>query len=189
MANANAPSGLTPVRHLTGRPPVANEYTIADQYNTAIYYGQLVKSTGTGRNVAVAAAAERAVGVFYGCKYPNSAGEIVFSKSWPASTVTSGAVGATAYVIDDPEVIFEIQASAGCALADIGTVADITGTSGTAATGISTQQLDSATYSASGSNQLKVLRLVPRVDNDYGTNGKVEVLINEHELRAAMTAV
>jgi hypothetical protein len=189
MANSDAPSGLTPAKHLTGGVIRPSVYSIASGYATSIFTGQLVKSTGTTKGVNVCAATERAVGVFAGCQYIDASGDFQFRPYWPASTTVLSGTTVQAFVYDDPEILFEIQASAGMAVTDIGSVADITGTSGSTTTGQSTQELDSSTLSASGSAQLKVYELVNRPDNDYGTNAKVLVLINEHEMKAAMTAV
>lgn len=191
MANVDAPSGLKPAYHLTGGEVRAAEYSIADQYNTALYYGQLVKMTGTGRNVAASAGSDTVnIGVFAGCKYVNSAGVEVFSKHWPASTVTQGAVGAVAYVYDDPYIVYEIQGDEDLEAADIGCLADIVGTSGDATTGISTQELDSSSITNSGTaGQLRIHQLVPRVDNAYGNFAKMHVTINEHLFRAVSAAV
>jgi hypothetical protein len=50
------------------------------------------------------------VGIFLGCKYTDpSTGQLTFSQLWPASTVASDAM---AYVVDDPSVLFAIQADA-----------------------------------------------------------------------------
>lgn len=189
MPNSNAPTGLTPARHLTGGVIRPSVYSIASAYGTSIFTGQLVKSSGTTKGVVVAAAGDRAVGVFAGCQYIDSNGDVQYRPYWPASTTVLTGTLPQAFVYDDPEILFEIQASAGMAVTDIGSVADITGTSGSTTTGQTSQQLDSATLSASGSAQLKVYELVDRPDNDYGTNAKVLVLINEHEMKAAMTAV
>lgn len=179
MANTNAPSGFVPTEHLTGGEIRLKKYSIANAYNTAIYYGQNVKQSGTGRNVEAAATTlVTSVGIFQGCEYPDSTGTYVFSKYWPASTATYGSVGATAYVIDDPRVIYTVQMSAGCVEADIGQLVDSVGTSGSTVTGISSQQLDSSLITTSG--QFRLYGLAPIEGNAYGTNAKVLAMYNEH---------
>ena len=44
MANKDAAFGFRPVRHLTGGDIQANEYTIAANYGTDIFHGQVCKS-------------------------------------------------------------------------------------------------------------------------------------------------
>ncbi len=190
MANVDRKSGLTAVRHYGGGTVRANEYKVASALGSNIFTGDLVKSVGTDMTVTVCAAGDRAVGVFRGCQYFNSIGEVIFSAYWPTGTVTSGSVAAKAMVIDDPEVLFEVQATT-IAAGDVGNFADITaGTAGSTITGISGMQLDGATLTATTATggQLKVVALADRVGNAYGSNAKVLVLINEHELRAGTTA-
>lgn len=189
MANVNAAKGLRPVRHYFGGTVRANDYALASGVAASIFYGDPVKSTGTTKQITVAAAGNTILGAFAGCFYSMADGEVRFSPYWAQSTPVLSGSAIVALVYDDPGTLFEIQASAGFAVTDVGTVADVVAGSGNTSTGDSGFQLDSATFSAAGSATLKVVELAPRPDNAYGTNAKVLVLINEHELRAAMTAV
>jgi hypothetical protein len=185
MANVDRPNGLTFSRYLGGGRNVAtNDYTIASAYNTSIFNGDPVKSTGTDRNVAVAAAGDTMVGVFKGCSYTNAAGDIIFSNYWPASTTATDIV---AFVIDDPDAVFTIQGDGAIVAADIGATADLVAGTGDTTTGRSAYELNSSDI-ATGAG-VKIMGLVKRPDNAYGANAEVEVLINEHENRSALTAV
>jgi hypothetical protein len=182
-----------PVRHMGGGLVRSNQYTIADQLASNIFTGDLVKSTGTGRNVDVCAAGNRTIGVFNGCEYLNAQGDVIYSPYWPTGTATKGAAGAKAHVFDDPQIAFEAQVSgaAGLVAADVGTFADITtATAGSATTGKSGMEVDQATITATTATggQVKIIGLVDRPDNDYGQYAKALVLINEHEWLAGMTA-
>ena len=187
--NINRAAGLIPVRHGNGGTERNDSYRIANEYGTDIFRGDLVKSTGTGKQIAKSAAGERSVGVFAGCQYVDATGNIVYAKYWPANTSIRTGSEVIAYVYDDPDLLFEIQADEDIEAADIGGVADIVDGSGDTATGTSGGQLDSETVASTGSAQLKIMELVNRPDNSYGQYAKVLVKINEHELRAAMTAV
>jgi hypothetical protein len=190
MPNVDAAFGLLPVGVLGGGTPQRNSaYRIASGYGSNIFTGSLVKSTGTTKQIALAAPGDRAVGVFIGCEYVDANGDTRFSPYWPASTTLKTGTECIAYVVDDPLAVFEVQASLGFALADIGAVADVTAEAGVTRTGKSTMKLDSATISATGSAQLKILDLVRRPDNEIGNYARALVMINEHELRGAMTAV
>ena len=190
MANINRAAGLIPVRHNAGGTPQrTNAYSIAGGYATDIFRGDLVKSTGTGTQVAKSAAGDLSVGVFAGCEYVDTSGAVVYKPFWPASTSVQAGNEVKAWVYDDPNTVFEVQASADVVEADIRGVADIVAGTGNKATGTSGVELDSATIAATGPAQLKILGLVNRAGNTYGDSAKVEVLINEHELRAAVTAV
>ncbi|MHC5112438.1 MAG: hypothetical protein ACYTHJ_21475, partial [Planctomycetota bacterium] len=93
------------------------QYRIGSGYGTAIAIGDIVqlvdtsdvvtieKQSGTGDDTN----AIDMVGIFMGCEYtdPNS-NQLVHSTLWPASLAASDAV---AYVCDDPNVLFEIQAN------------------------------------------------------------------------------
>lgn len=184
MANTDAPRGAVPIKHLDGSPynGAFSEYLIANAYNTAIYTGDFVKMTATGY-VELAAAGNTILGVFAGCDYRDSNGKPVFSPYWPASTSTFNSEGAKARVIDAPDVIYEMQMDSDSATpsqADVGTNADFIAThTGLTTTGLSREEVDTSTCTTATAN-LRVLRFVPRPDNEVGNYAKVEVLINEH---------
>ena len=184
MANTDAPRGAVPIKHLDGSPynGALGKYLIASAYNTTIYFGDFAKMTATGY-VELAAAGNTILGVLPGVSYRNSSGEVVFSKYWPASTATFNSEDAEALVIDAPDVIFEMQQDSDTntpAQADIGTNADFISThTGSTVTGLSKEEVDTSTCTTATAN-LRVLRFVPRPDNEVGNYAKVEVLINEH---------
>lgn len=185
MANANSPFGLRAVRHLSGGVIRLSEYSIASAYNTNIFFGDQVEMTGTGKNIALAAAGNvDSIGVFGGCRYVDSQGNQVFSKHWPANTVATEIV---ALVYDDPNIVFEAQAST-IAAADVGQLADWNAGTGSTVTGVSGGYIDGATYAATNAT-FRVLGLVPRVDNAYGAYAKVEVVFIEHALRGVVAGV
>ena len=186
MANVTRPNGLTPVRHLTGGTIRAEEYTIADGYTTALYSGQVVKSTSLGRNIEAGTADGVARGVFAGCSYQNLAGDVVFSPYWPASTALKTGTVATAYVFDDPNIVFEVQADT-IAAADIGQTYDFTIGTGSAVTGRSATVIADA--GKGSTNVVRALGLARRADNAFGAFAKVEVVFASHELIARATAI
>lgn len=191
MANVNAPSGLRAVRHYNGGVTRQNVYQIATGLASNVFTGDLVKSTGTTKQITVCAAGDRSIGVFDGCHYSETDGNVVFRRYWPTGTTLLTGSTAYAQVYDDPRILFETQGSASIVAADIGAFADITAaTAGSTATGQSGQQLDTTTITATTATggQLKIIELVERADNAFGANAKVHVLINEHELTAGTTA-
>jgi len=119
MSATAAPFGLRPIGRLdNGSLEVFRQYPIASGYATNIATGDIVqlvdggtattieKQSGTGDDSTEI----DMVGIFLGCKYtdPNT-GQVTFSQLWPANTVASDAM---AYVVDDPSVLFAIQADA-----------------------------------------------------------------------------
>ena len=97
----------------------------------------------------------------------------------------SGYVG----VIDDPTVIFEIEGSnATWVSSNIGDYCDSTGNStGSVATGRSSLVLDHGVIAATG-GMFRILRLVPRPDNEIGAYCKLEVVIAEHQFGSLLQA-
>ncbi len=117
MSATAAPFGLRPIGRLdNGSLEVFRQYPIASGYGTDIATGDVVQLVDGGAATTIekqtatgdTSADIDMVGVFIGCKYtdPNT-GQLTFSQLWPSSTVASDAM---AYVVDDPSVLFAIQA-------------------------------------------------------------------------------
>lgn len=176
--------GLKPVRHLTGAIMRASEgFTIANAYGTALAVGDLVAKSGTGVDIIVAVngvAGVKAIGVFAGVKYRDTLGNVIYRTIWPAAQATFNAEGATAFVYDDPMIVFKTRASAGLALTDIGQFAGYTVSTPDTSLGVSRGRLDSADITGVLDN-LKIINLLREVGNDYGANAQVEVLLAFHE--------
>ena len=66
MANVDAAFGFRPTRSLVGGQIRTEEYTIAANYNTAIYTGQVVEAVTAGGIEAAAAGDVQALGIFGG---------------------------------------------------------------------------------------------------------------------------
>lgn len=135
------------------------------------------------------------VGVFDGCSYvtPTSANPIDPASPgrlyWPAGTQTLNNTPVTAFVIDDPNTIFNVQTNAtpGLTQSNIGNTApvafNISGglVQGNTNTGISGLSLDQANAGTGATLNLKILRLVARTGNTAGLGyNNAEVLIQNH---------
>ena len=177
MASTAAPYGLKPVNLIGGQPYAGStrQIKIASGYGTNIFNGSVVSivTAGTleivttvGSNSSVFPAGT--VGVFVGCSYtdPNSK-QKVFAQYWPASTVASDAVG---YVVDDPDVVFQIQADASIAQAGLGANAPLAAvqstSTGSTVTGNSTSALD-----ATVATTTQAFRIVDFVDSPNSSVG------------------
>lgn len=191
MANTDAAFGLRPVRHSGGGTIRLSEYTIASGYNTDLFYGDPVKSTGTGRNIEIGTGGGNILGMFCGCEYTETTGREVFSKRWPASTTVQTGSTVKASVIDDHQVVFEAQCDEDIVEADIGNTADLISGTGDSTTEKSGWEIDSSSVGTGA--QIKLLGLSPAIhndnSNDYGNFAVVQFLIAEHELRGATVAV
>jgi hypothetical protein len=184
MSNQNAPFGLKPSSKLGSNynNEGVTEYKIASGASGNIFSGDLVKMANTG-TILVAAAGDQALGVFRGCQYTDSSGDVIFSPYWPDGTVTSDAV---AFVVDDPNALFEVQSAATGSVVQtvVGNNADIVYTSGSTITGISAVEISGTT--AATSAQLRIVGVSTDPENStLGTgsasaNVNLIVKINEH---------
>ena len=184
MANKDAPFGLKPVGIVGSGDNTqgTTEYKIASGASGNIFSGDLVKMANTG-TILVAAAGNQALGVFRGCQYTDSNGDVIYSPYWPSGTVTSDAV---AFVVDDPNALFEVQSAATGSVVQtvVGNNADTVYTSGSTKTGISAVEISGTT--AATSAQLRIVGFSGDPDNNtLGTgaasaNVNLIVKINEH---------
>ena len=184
MANKDAPFGFRPAKMLGGAPfnNGQTSYGIASGYNTNIFTGDAVELHTDGTITVGAAGATNLIGVFNGCFYTDSTGKPTYSKYWPADTVASDAV---AFVIDDPNVVFEAQEDStdiGASWpANRGSNADLVSThAGSTKTGRSGMELDSSSITAATAQ----FRIVDVVSDEYNSetssaNGNYLVRINE----------
>ena len=184
MANKDAPFGFRPTKMMGGASFNGGQtsYGIASGYSSSIFTGDAVELHTDGTITVGAAAATNLVGVFNGCFYTDASGNPTYSKYWPASTAAADAV---AFVIDNPDVIFEAQEDStniGASWpANRGANADLVSThAGSAATGRSKQELDSSSITAATA-QLRIIDVTTDPDNSdtASANGNFLVKINE----------
>lgn len=195
MANYDAPFGLRPVRHRNGAPYNGsyNTYYIPAAYGTALFIGDPVVRTGAVNTAAVTApgAGRFPVGALPVVAKATAGdgngitGVIVGFASDGDDTIHNPAsTERVAYVCDDPDVMFEIQADGTVTPADIGFNAVLIYThSGSTVTGMSGAELDTTSDvpAADASNQFLIKRFANREDNDMASaNSKVLVTINTH---------
>jgi hypothetical protein len=177
MANTDNPNGFTPAYHMTGGTIRMAEMRIADDYATSIYSGDIVKVVAAGV-IERSAASDASVGVFAGCSYTKDNGEVVFSQYWPASTSVNGSY-ATAYVYNDPQIVYRAQFTAASGIAEIGSRADVLATAGSTTNGRSSEEIDSSDLTDA---LLKVIDFVDSPDNDPASNNaEAYVMIAEHQ--------
>ena len=116
MTDTKALNGLTPSRKRGGaaNSNATNEYPIASGFSTNIFSGDIV-CNAAGNVVVLSVSTQKAIGVFQGCKYTAN-GEIKYSNYWPSGTSSDDAV---AFVVDDPQATFIVQADASVTAGDI----------------------------------------------------------------------
>ena len=184
MANQDASFGLKPVRMMGGSPYSGGQsrYRIAANYGTSIFQGDLVMQvTGGGVEIHADGGTVPIVGVFNGCMYTDpTTSEQIFSNYYPASTNASDII---AFIHDDPNTVFEVQADDTFPVADLFGNFDIVYTnSGSTYTGISGAELDVTTGATATSLPLKAIDISQDPDNSdvASANTNVLVVIQNH---------
>jgi len=187
MANVSEKFGLRPYRKLDGTPLVGaqNRYTIASGYATAIYQGDLVEPKGTG-NIEKHGAntSDAVVGVFNGVFYTDpTTQKPTFKNFYPGGIAASDI---TAFVIDDPDAVFLIDADAAFTRADLYKNYSVTNTTGVNATGISKAQLDVSVSGVTATFAIQAIDISQDPDNSDTSNANANVLvrINNHFYRS-----
>ena len=166
MSNKNAPFGAKVVGKLGSgvQNGGVTEYEIASGASGNIFSGDLVKMLNTG-TILVAAAGD------------DSSGETVFSSHFPDGTVSSDI---KAFVIDDPDAVFEIQSAGSPAQTDVGLNADISYTSGSTKTGMSAMELSGTTAATTATFRIMGFSSDPDNSTTGSANVNVIVKFNEH---------
>jgi hypothetical protein len=150
MSSSAEPYGARPVGTLSANGSYSGKvrhYSIASGYATSIFYGDFVKLVAAGGvEKDTGTTTLTPVGIFLGCSYtdPNT-NQLTFNQMWTASIAASDAV---AYVIDDPDVIFEMQADGTGAQTVIGNNVAVVQTAGSTTIGTSKNAVDISTVAA-----------------------------------------
>ena len=168
MATTAAPYGLKPVKRADGMPyaGATSQYLIDPAGEaTNLFYGQVViigadgyiaLATGTGADLTTnsisGTSGVGAIGVFVGCEYVNAQGQVIHAQYYPSGYAAPTGTSIKAYVVDDPNVLFQAQLDGAGAQTIIGTntfFASVQSTStGSTATGNSTSALDATVQTA-----------------------------------------
>ena len=192
MANTLERFGLRPSRQLNGSPFInaQNRYRIASGNSTAIFQGDLVTPLSSGTITRyVANTSNVVVGVFNGCFYTDpTTQKPTFSNYYPTSTNASDI---TAFVIDGPDTVYEVNANAVFAVADLFQNYSVNNVSGSTQTGISLVQLDVAQSGTAGTFVVQAIDISQNPDNsDVATsNANIMVRINNHFYRQGGTGL
>jgi hypothetical protein len=179
MANKDAAFGMKPVRMIGGAPYTGGQsrYRIAANYGTSIFQGDMVAQV-TGGTVEVHAdgGTVPVVGVFNGCQYTDpTSGEQVYSNYYPAST---NAADIIAFIIDDPDVVYEVQADDTFPVTDLfGNFDIVYTTAGSTLTGISGAELDVTTGATNTNLPIKAIDISEDPNNSDTGAANTNVLV------------
>jgi len=210
MANTSRINGFKPVKHLNGSPynGQANIYEVPAGETVPVFVGDLVKlsdSAGTAGFPAVetaCAASSQAnsvpivgavVGIINAKLDPVDGRMTGGSIALDTPVYRAGSVKQLVLVADSPDIIFEAEADAAVALADVGLNADVGASAHTLplVTGASPMYVYSTTApSASATRPLQIMGIVKRPDNESAAAyNKVLVKITTHAYGNAIAGV
>mgnify|MGYP001326521170 CR=1 FL=1 len=193
MANKDSAFGCKPVRMMGGAPYSGGQsrYRIASGATTPIFQGDLVTQLTAGvigRHTATGTVP--IVGVFNGVQYTDpTTGEQVFKNTYPGSISASDII---ASVIDDPNVVFEVQADDTFPVADLfGNFDIVDATAGSTVSGTSRTELDVTTGATTAALALKAIDISTDPENSdvSSANTNVVVVINNHLFSAGTTGL
>lgn len=171
MASSAAPYGFKPLNLIGGQPYAGStrQIKIASGYDTNIFNGTIVAIVAGGTIEIVTTNGDDSttfpagtVGVFVGCTYtdPNSKQKL-FSQYWPASTVASDAM---AYIVDDPDCLFQVQADGAVTQADLGQNVHLAEVQSTSTGSTTTGNSDIAVSATTAATATWAFRIVDFVD-------------------------
>jgi len=205
MANADTPFGLRPIRHRSGAAynGAANPYFIPSTYSGGnMFIGDAVLITGTSNTaiVEVVGAGKFGIGTLPEINIAAAgdgvriSGVIVGFAADPTALENQYRLDDTervAFVCDDPDIVYEIQADSATTLAAtaVGASFNILLGTGSTVTGLSATELDGSDEGVDPQKQLVLTRFVNREDNDATlVHGKCEVVISTHTMTSEGSA-
>jgi len=172
MATSATPNGAEPVNTLSASGSYTGKVRhikIASGYSTAIFYGDFVKlvAAGTLEKAAVTTSVVAGtVGIFVGCSYTDpSTNQMTFNQQFPASTAASDIM---AYVVDDPKLVFKMQADEAIAQTGLGNNISAVSTAGSTSIGRSKNALDGGSIATTNTLPLRVLEFVEGPNSTVG---------------------
>jgi len=199
MSSTSAPFGFRASFHNSGnmRPKA---YTVASTYAANIFSGDPVKMTDNGVIQLGTSDGTRSgttdgillLGIFVGCQYNDASGKPTISPFWPTGTT---ATDITAWVVDDPETLFEVQYSnpgtpgTTTMQTAVGEECDWTVASpgGSTQTGLSTTQLG---VIQATSGQFQITGFGNEIKDSITDAYIVAIVrINEHSYKAAVNSI
>ena len=182
MANQDAAFGFRAVRHLSGGTPRTEEYLIASGLTKVIYTGSPVMAVSTGVITLGTVSAVQHLGVFNGCFYTDPTSSKPTWKAYYPGSITASDIVANVYA--DPQIIFEGQHDDTATLVN-NTHAnhDYVGTGGSTINGQSSSEIDTSSYTTTGSGTFTQIGTSKDPDNQDLTaaNSNAYVVANTGE--------
>ena len=178
MATTASPYGLKAVNHIGGTPYAGSTrlFPIASGYGTNIFNGSVVQIVAAGTIEIVTDLGNNAdafpngvIGVFVGVTYTDpNLGTVVFRNNFPTGTVADDI---QAYVIDDPDVVFQAQADGAVTQADLGQNTNFAAVQSTTTGDTTNGNSNTAVSSTTATTSTIAFRIVDFVDGPKSTVG------------------
>jgi hypothetical protein len=178
------PYGLKPINLIGGQvfAGQTRQYQIDPAgFAGNIFYGDVVKIVSSGyieKDTGEATATP--LGVFQGCSYVNAQGQVIFAQYYPTGYAAPTGTYITAYVQDDPDLLFKAVLVAGqteggngltptyLSRSVIGTNAELVQNTGLTSTGDSRIGVYATTSATTASLPIRIIDVVPDTANSSG---------------------
>ena len=172
MSTNATPTGAEPVGTLSANGSFSgkvNPYAILTTYATQISKGDFVNLAVTGtiaKEAGTTAMNAGLIGIFMGCSYTDpTTGQFTNSSYWPASNAATDAV---AYVMDDPFVVFRMQADDTMTQATLQSNVGVVVTAGNTVFGLSRNAIDASDAAATETLPIRIVGFVDGPDSAVG---------------------
>lgn len=171
MPNADTPFGARLIQNETGSYPPVRAMLVASTYATVLFMGDFVDTTGTS-------ALSSELGIYLPTVEQSAATSVIYgfivgfapNRTYENQIYRTASTERVVYVCDSMQAEFEMQASAAFAVTDAMANADIVVGSGSTVTGLSGMEVDSSTFNTTATLPIRVVGVVPREDNEVGSN-------------------
>ena len=182
----SAPYGFHPINRVDGTPYAGQTrlIPIASTYNTAIFYGDLVKIVAAGTiEKFTGTTTGSPSGVFVGVQYVNSESQFTPAQYYPGTSVTE----AYAIVVDDPMAAFKVAVTAAdssmssAARAAVASNMSVIQGTGDTATGNSAVSVLAGSENTTAALPIRVIDVVAETSTAADTYVELIVKINLHQ--------
>jgi hypothetical protein len=178
------PYGLKPINLIGGQvfAGQTRQYQIDPAgFAGNIFYGDVVKLVSTGyieKDTGQATATP--LGIFQGCSYVNAQGQVIFAQYYPTGYAAPTGTAITAYIQDDPDLLFKAvlvagQTEGGNGLTPaflgrsvIGTNAELVQNTGSTFTGDSLIGVYTTVGTTTATLPIRIIDVVPDTANSSG---------------------
>ena len=133
--------------------------------STRICYGDIVKLVDNGTTTVhkdTGTTSATPIGIFLGCRYDVSTSQLTFSQQWSGAAHTSG----MAYVADDPNILFAVQADGTVNDDDLGANVALVQPTSSSTFGMSRAGIDISTTATTASLPVRIVDFLGGHDGD-----------------------